>query len=127
MAISTHHLAEFLSSGVSDSGTCTIVIVMAKVTEQLKDSGRQSIVIVDTAMWFVDPLFAAFGVCNFAIVASGSSGLPDRGQCTFVIVMSGVHSPVEAGRTTFIIFSEGHMAVGYMNVRQDKEQNVTIQ
>lgn len=126
MGISTHHLAEFLSSSLRDSGTGTIVIVAAKVSERIKDTATQTFTLVSTGSWYVTPLFPDSGTNTFVIAASGSDKISDRNTGIIVIVGSGTQAIAEAGTNTFLIFTEGHSAVGIFNVKQDRIYNVQI-
>src|SRR3990167_403239 len=144
-AISTRHFAEFLGPcAILESGTGTIVIVAATVSESLSETATQPIVIVASGTSYLDPVIesgtitlvlvdsyqALFdpesGTGTIVIVPSGLDQLEDSGTGTIVIVGAGTSVVLESGTITFVIFTEARYAVGVFNVKQDRIYNVEI-
>lgn len=128
MAISTHHLAEFLYGipPLTDSGRAALAFVAIKATESLKDTNQQSVIVVGAQVslkftdankgilviapqgsYFMSPNFF-FGQQSFNLNAGGQSQLNHEFGVEFVIIApQGTYKVTDSGTITLLISPRG--------------------
>ena len=126
MALTTRHLAEFLSSAITPvtaAGTATIVITTSGTTAiGYIFSGTATIVMTTNG------IESQTGTQAIVITASGVAVSAIAQSQTITITTTGVENLgyFDSGTMTIVMFTEGRAKVHAFNVYKDNLQNLTI-